>query len=85
MSDASLSITMSRIKTARPHSMIAVFRSTAPDLLNAVFDSTVRTRAMISANADGYLGSFHGAVSPHEMGEVSRYLLECLEEEPANE
>lgn len=85
MSDATHSIVMARIKTARPDSMIAVFRSTAPGLLSAVFDSTVQTRALIAANDQGYLGSFHGKVSTHELGEISRYLLECIQEESDSE
>jgi hypothetical protein len=61
MSRTSVKQVMDRIKTAPKDSMIAVFhdKENLEGCVDAVFESTVRTRELIDLPHSDYIGSFH--------------------------
>jgi hypothetical protein len=64
MSDSTIEIAMHRIKGATAESPIAVFRSSAPGMVNAVFAGTVATQRMIANGDPRLIGVYDQSMSP---------------------
>lgn len=64
MSDMSVIHTMKRIEGATADSKIAVFKSSKPGCVNAVFAATVLTRRKIAAGDPLFIGEFDKTMDP---------------------
>lgn len=59
MTVSTLDVAMKRIETAEENSKIAVFTTSEPGTVQALFEGTIRTQALIKNKNSGYIGSYY--------------------------